>query len=160
MGNYASNAELKTRFDSADSDAELEVLTDKAPGTGVDDAVLTDVVTLAEADINTRIGRLWATPVDVSIDAELAALMKGRTLDLAEYYLHRRSDHATEVKERQAERALEWATAVGIGTFVLPGGVTPASTQSRDPVAEWTDAARTADPNRGRVCTRNSFSQL
>lgn len=157
MGNYATNAELQTRFEGT---AELEVLTDKAAGTGVDDDVLTDVVTLAEGDINSRIGRFYATPVDITIDAELAVLLKGKTLDLAEFYLHRRSDHATEVKADQKTDVLEWATAVGIGTFVLPGGVTPASTQSREPVADWTDTARTVDSDRGRVCTRNSFSRL
>jgi phage gp36-like protein len=157
MGNYATTAELQTRFENA---AEIEILTDVIVGGGVDEDVLTDVVEAAEGDINSRIGRRYATPVDTSIDTEIAALLKRKTLDLAEYYLYRRGDEASEMKALQAQRVFDWADGVARGEYVLPGAATPASTASDEPRAAWSDTSRTQSDDSGRVCTRDAFSQL
>ena len=157
MGNYATNAELKGRF--AD-DEEVAFLTDD-PDTGTPtETVLTDVVEAAEGAINSRLAKRYATPVDTTIDTELLALLKRQTLDLAEYYLHRRGENASEVKALQAERVLEWADKVSTGDWVLPGAVTPASSSSRADVAFWSDSSRTINDASSRVHTRQSYSRL
>lgn len=157
MGNYASNAELKGRF--AD-DEEVAYLTDD-PDTGTPtESVLTDVVEAAEAEINSGVAMRYLTPVDVTLDTELAALLKRKTLDLAEYYLHRRGDHASEVKSLQGERVLEWIEKIATGARVLTGAVTVASTASRGDMASWSGSGRTLNSTSKRVWTRETQTRL
>jgi len=157
MGNYATIAELQTRFANA---AEVAWLTDTAD-TGVpDDDVLTDCVESAEAEINTRLAKRYATPVDTTVDTELARLLKRKALDLAEYFLSSRSDQVSDVVGKKVDRVYEWLAAVTNGDVVLPGAVTPASTASRDPLATWTDTTRTQPSTSGRLWSRESMKQL
>ncbi len=157
MGNYASTAELETRFENA---AELEFLTDKAEGSGVDTAVLDDVIESAENEIDSALSKRFATPVDVSLDTSLAALLKRKTLDLAEYYLHRRGEAASEVKALQAERVLDWLDKLVAGERNLVGAVSVASTTSSDPRAAYTDSGRTLSSTSARLFTRKSGERL
>lgn len=167
MGSYLTTTELKTRFEN---DAELEFLTDKAEGSTPDEAVLTDVVETAEGEINSGLAMRYATPVDVSIDTTLAALLKRMTLDLAEVYLHRRGEGASEIKTEQRDRVLEWVEQMATGKRRLVGAVTAASTASDNPRAGWTDTSRTLNDTgvagnqgrdrSGRIFTRKSSSRL
>lgn len=157
MGNYASNAELKGRF--AD-DEEVAYLTDDADTGTPTDSVLTDVVEAAEAEINSGVAKRYLTPVDVTLDTELAALLKRKTLDLAEYYLQRRDDNVSEVKSLQGERVLEWVEKIATGDRVLTGAVTVPSTASRGDMAAWSDSGRTLNSTSKRVWTRETMTRL
>jgi phage gp36-like protein len=157
MGNYATQAELKARFDG---DAEVAYLTDTEE-TGIPDTgVLDDCIESAEADINSRIGKRYATPVVVTGNVELTALLKRKALDLAEYYLLVRSPSISDQKEKQAERAWEWAAKVADGTFVLSGAATPPSTASRAPLATWTGSDRDLTDVTTRIFSRETMAAL
>ena len=157
MGNYVSQAELKSRFDG---DAEVAFLTDTEE-TGVPDTgVLDDCIEAAEADINSRIGKRYKTPVVISGNTELTALLKRKTLDLAEYYLLARGPSVSDQKEKQALRVYEWANAVSKGEFILSGAVTPPSTTSRDPLASWTGSDRDLSDVPTRIFSRETMDAL
>lgn len=155
MGNYASNAELKARFEDSTEVAEL---TDSSPTP--DETVLTAIIAAAEGDLNSRLAKRYKTPVDVSVDTELAATLKYKTLDLAEIYLLRRGDHVSETKDKQDDKVLEWAEMIAKGEWVLPGAVTPISTTSRDPVSQWSGSNRTLSDSSPRVVSRETMSKL
>lgn len=167
MGSYLTQLELQTRFHN---DAELEFLTDKDEGTGVDTDVLDDVIETAEGEIDSGLAMRYATPVDVSLDTTLAALLKRMTLDLAEVYLHRRGEGASEIKTEQRDRVIEWVEQIATGKRRLVGAVTVASTASDNPRAAWTDTSRTLNDTglagnvsrdkTGRIFTRKSSSRL
>lgn len=156
MGNYASQAELQTRFEDA---AELEFLTDKTEGSGVDTDVLDDVIEAAEGEIDSGLAMKYATPVDVSVDTALAALLKRKTLDLAEVYLHRRGEAASDVKQDQLDQVLEWIEKMATGKRRLVGAVTVDSTTSGDPRGTWTDSGRSTDST-DRYFTRETTGRL
>jgi phage gp36-like protein len=157
VGSYLTTTELKTRFED---DAELEFLTDVTEGSGPDDAVLTDVIETAEGEINSGLAKKYATPVDVSADTTLAALLKRKTLDLAEVYLHRRGEGASEIKQDQLDQVMEWVEKMATGARVLVGALTPASTASADPRATWTDTGRELPDTSARIFTRQSGGRL
>lgn len=155
MANYATTTELQARFNSAE---EVALLTHTV---GTPDAtVLTDFLESAEGAINTRVAKRYATPVVVSGNTELTALMKRMTLDLAEFYLLREGDRVSALKERQGEAVLEWADRIADGTYVLSGAVTPPSTASRDPLAEWYGSNRDLDDVETRIFSRDTMSGL
>lgn len=159
MGNYATVAELRLRF--ADGD-EIDYLTDTEVSQDPDDeaSVLDDCIENAEGEINSRIGKQYATPVTVSGNTELTALLKRKTLDLAEYFLLLRGPSVSEEKERRHDRVLEWADKVGDGTYVLSGASTPASTASRDPLAQWSGSDRDLTDVETRIFSRETMSSL
>lgn len=157
MGNYASQAELKDRF--AD-DTEVAYLTDTESTGTPDTTVLDDCIENAEGEINSRIGKRYATPVTVSGNTELTALLKRKTLDLAEYFLLMRGPQVSEEKAKRHDRVLEWADKIADGTFVLSGASTPASTASRDPLASWTGADRDLTDVDTRIFSRETMSGL
>lgn len=157
VGNYATQAELKARFDG---DAEVAYLTDTEETLTPDTAVLDDCIEAAEADINSRIGKRYATPVVVTGNTELTALLKRKTLDLAEVFLLMRGPSVSEQKEKQSERVMEWASKVAAGTFVLSGAATPPSTTSRDPLAYWSGSNRDLTDVETRIFSRETMSGL
>lgn len=155
MANYATTTELQARFNSAE---EVALLTHTV-GTP-DTTVLTDMLESAEGDINSRIGKRYATPVVVTSNTELTALMKRKTLDLAEFYLLREGDRVSDLKEKQGESVLVWANKIGDGTFILSGAVTPPSTASRDPLAAWTGSNRDLTDVDTRIFSRETMAGL
>lgn len=157
MGNYATAAELISRFAN---EAEVSYLTDtEATGTA-DAGVLADCLEDAEAEINTWIAQRYKTPVDVSVDTELARLLKRKTLDIAETYLLMRGPSIAENKTAQLERTIEWAKAVGMGQAQLTGAVTATSTTTRTPLATWTGANRDLTNVETRLCSRETMGSL
>lgn len=157
MGNYASTDELQTRFADA---IEVSYLTDTEDTGTPDSAVLDDVLEGAEGSINSRIGKRYLTPVVVSGNTELTALLKRHTLDLAEVFLLMRGPSLSDAKAFQRDRVLEWADKVGDGTYVLTGAVTPESTASRDPLSQWSGGNRTIPDSSGRLFTRDKAARL
>ena len=157
MGNYASQAELQTRFEDT---AEVEFLTDKAEAAGVDTDVLDDVLEAAEAEIDAALSKRFKTPVNITSNTPLTALLKRKTLDLAEYYLQRRGEDASEVKRLQAERVLEWLDKIVEGKRNLVGAVTVESVACHDPRASWSASNRELPDTSARVFTRETQGRL
>lgn len=157
MGNYLSQAELKARF--AD-DTEVAYLTDTESTGTPSTTVLDDCIENAEGEINSRIGKRYLTPVVVSGNTELTALLKRKTGDLAEYFLLLRGPQVSVEKEKRADRVLEWAAFVADGTFVLSGAVTPTSTASRAPLASWTGSDRDLTDVDTRIFSRETMAGL
>lgn len=160
MGNYATNDELQTRFEDVEEVAQLTDTVSVPPPSTPDEAVLTDVIENAEGELNSRFAMIYSTPVDVSVDTALAALLKRKTLDLAEVHLLWRGDHASEAKLLQYNSALEWADQIANGELALPGAVTPTPTASRGPLSAWSGSNRTLSSSSPRIFTRETQSRL
>lgn len=157
MSNYATTAELQARFPTA---ADAAFATDTESTGTPDPLVLADALEAAEGAINSRLAKRYATPVVVSGNTELTALLKRYTLDLAEWHLLSRSDHVSEVKTERAEYVLAWADMVAKGDYVLSGATTPSSTGSRSPLASWSSYNRTLATDSPRVVTRETMGRL
>lgn len=160
MGNYATNDELQTRFEDVEEVAFLTDTVSANPPSTPDEAVLTDCVTGAEGFINSRIAMVYSTPVDVSLDAELAALLKRMTLDLSEWFLRSRGKVVSETVQTQYEAVLLWADMIAKGEWALPGAATPAPTQSHGPVSSFSDWGRTLSNSSKRTTTRETMRRL
>ena len=128
MGNYASNAQLIARF--AD-EATAAFLTDSTNSTA-DADVLTEVIETAESEIDSYLSSRYDTPVSLSGETNLANVLKGKTLDLAQFYLMDRKGHAAETNEKRADKVIDWLVRIVDGDIPLPGADSvPASTQAK-----------------------------
>ena len=158
MGNYLTTTELLTRFpDNADASFFTD---DEGAGTPVT-TKLDDIIETAEGLINSRLAMRYATPVDTTIDTELANTLKRMTLDLAEgLMVSGRSERIADAKQAQMDRVLEWSDRIAKGELVLPGGVTPSGPSSRAPRASWDGSNRTLSSTSPRVFTRDSMRAL
>ncbi len=158
MGNYLTNDELKTRFAS---EREVAFFTDDEDTGTASDSKLTDIVEAAEGMINSRLAKRYQTPVDTTLDTELAATLKRHTLDLAEGLLiGTRSERLSEAKQRQIDRVLDWSDKLALGEYMLPGAVTVGSRTTNDPKAAWTDHSRTLATGSVRASSRDSLKAL
>lgn len=163
MGSYATVSELKTRF--AD-DEEVAFLTDSEASGSPDSDVLDDCLESAESDINCRIGKLYKTGAGLVAlltgtgGSESIAMLRRKTLDIAEYYLLLRNPSQAEQKKEQYLRALELFDKIGDGTFVLSGAITPPSTVGRDPLAYWSGSDRDLTDVDTRLISRETASGL
>ena len=158
MGNYLTTTELLTRFPD---DADASFFTDdEGAGTPVT-TKLDDIIETAEGLINSRLAMRYATPVDTTIDTELANTLKRMTLDLAEgLMISGRSERISDAKQAQMDRVLDWSDRIANGELVLPGGITPAGPASRAPRASWDGSNRTLSSTSPRVFTRESMRAL
>lgn len=158
MGNYLLVAELKTRFRD---EADVAFFTDEEEAGTATDSRVEDAIATAEGMLNSRFAKRYATPVDVSVDTELAATLKRLTLNVAQVVLiGKHSEVVSEWMVKQHDDALVWADKIASGEFVLPGAVTPAGPTSRDPAASWSDHTRTLATTSGRVFTRSTMGRL
>lgn len=149
MANYATRQELIDRFESEEAAAHVT----NNPGGSPDDDVLDESLETAEAFIHTYLSMRYDIPVDVSSDTSLAALMKGATLDLAQWQLL--SNHALvpESMQKVYERLMKWLDDLSKGKAVLPtDDATPAPTASRSPGIVYSFA--------DRQFTRDNVSRL
>jgi phage gp36-like protein len=118
-------------IDRVGNDAAVQLTTDS--GAAVDTDVLDEVRESAEGEVNGYLARRYAVPVDLTTHTDLAATLKGFTLDVAVYRLHARRPPVSESIRELRTDAIKWLTAVSEGKVVLPAEVTPASTTSDDP---------------------------
>ena len=118
-------------IDRVGGDAAAQLTTDT--GGLVDGAVLDEVRESAEGEVNSYLARRYAVPVDLSAHADLAATLKGFTLDVAVYRLMVRRPPAPETHRTARDDAIKWFTQISEGKIVLPASVTPASTTADDP---------------------------
>ena len=145
MGNYATTAQLKARFED---DTAVAHLTDSATTGSPDDDVLTEVVNHAEGQMDSYFARRFAVPVDVSSDTVLAAMLKSVALDLAVYHLLVRGGVVTEPKLVAHDKALAWLKDVAKGEAVLPSADEPATTTTRENIFAWGTAGETDSSQR------------
>ncbi|MEK6798025.1 MAG: phage protein Gp36 family protein [Planctomycetota bacterium] len=94
--------------------------------------------------MNGYLARRYATPVDLTTHADLAATLKSFTLDVATYRLAQRRPPIAEAIVKARQDAIEWLTKVSQGTIVLPAAATPASTSSDDPKPAWGSSEQNA----------------
>jgi phage gp36-like protein len=119
MGTYIVQADLKAVL----SDDDLLQLTDDAGVGEVDATVLAGVIARSEGEFHGYAAKRYATPVDVTGDATLAATIRGRLLDLVAYYLRgRRPGMPQEVRDRYTD-AQRWLRDLADGKVTL--GVAP-----------------------------------
>ncbi len=113
---YASHNDLETRLGTT----VYVQLTDDA-GTGVADVGKANTVLReAEGEVNSFLGRRYAVPVLVDGQEGLAAVLRGVTLDIAEYRLHARRLSVPDAVVRKREAAVVWLQRVAGGEVVLP----------------------------------------
>ena len=113
---YANTTDLEERL----GEGIYLQLTDDAGTGSADEGKASEALEQAEGEVNSYLARRYAVPVDVSVDAQLAAILKSVTLDLAEYRLHARRPPIPEDKRRQREAAVRWLGQASSGQVVLP----------------------------------------
>lgn len=136
---YIDNADITARVGN---DTAVQLTTDS--GAVVDSVVLDEVRESAEGEVNGYLARRYAVPVDLTTHTDLAATLKGFTLDIAVFRLHSRRPPVTEAIREARTDAVKWLTAVSEGKVILPAAVTPASTTSDDPTPTWGGSDATA----------------
>ena len=154
MGNYATIAEFKLRFED---DAQVAFLTKDTDSLVPNETVLSGYVDASESLINSYVGVRYLIPVSTS-DAGVAAHLKGITLDIAVRQLHASSGTVPESTEKSYDRAIEWLILISEGTLVLPSAATSASTESNDPQILWGTGEFNTDEtfrNLGRETMKN-----
>lgn len=122
-------------IDRVGDNATAELTTDS--GSVPNTTVLDEVRLSTEGEVNGYLAKRYAVPVDLTAHADLAATLKGFTLDIAVYRLHGRRPPVSETIRTARDDAIKWLTKVSNATILLPAAVTPASTSSDDPGLEW-----------------------
>lgn len=155
MGNYASQSDLKARYE--DDAAVAELTFDSASGTP-DASVLDEAILDAEGQIDSYVANRYKIPVDVSSDTTLAARMKNLTLDLACYALELRSGKVTEDRVKARDDAIEYLVRISRGEALLPSATAPDTTESRASLARYGTAGDGTSSR--RVFTRDTQEAL
>lgn len=155
MGNYASQADLKARYE--DDVAVAHLTLDEETGTP-NTAVLDEVIDDAEGEINSYLAARYLVPVDVSSDTGLAARLKSLTLDLATYKLELRTGHVTDERGKAHDDGIAYLDKISKGAVFLPAAAAPASTASRAEVARFGTAGTSDSSN--RLFTRATQAKL
>ena len=106
-------------------------------GTTVITAVVDEVRLSSEGEVNGYLAKRYAVPVDLTAHADLAATLKGYTLDIAVFRLHKRRPPVDKDIRASRDDAIKWLMGIVKGEIVLPASVTPASTTSDDPQGTW-----------------------
>ena len=156
MGNYASQADLKARFEN---DAAVAHLTD-TPDSGVPDSdVLDEVINHAEGQVDSSCAMRYKVPITVAGNAGLASMMKSATLDLAVFHLYARGQKITEATELAHDKVMAWLEKISEGKLVLPSPATEPSTETRDPLIAFGTVDTDSDASK-RIFTRETQGAL
>lgn len=135
---YMTNADLQLRVGN---EAYIQLSDDNADQ-AADTAVVDEVRTAAEAEVNSYLAVRFAVPLDVGVHPELAGVLKAVALDVAEYRLRLRRPPVSEDAVRHYRDALIWLKAVSRGEIELPAASAPAANPARGPIAEVSSAER------------------
>lgn len=123
---YVTTDQLKARL----GDTMYARLTDRIAGATASTTIAQELIDEAEAIVNSRLAVRYATPVDVSANAAVAAVLLARVLDVAEGLAWRASPFVTDVPDRVRvieEDAERWLASVASGGATLPGVPSAAS---------------------------------
>lgn len=135
---YAGSSDLEARLGST----VFVQLTDDA-GTGVaDETKAAEALATAEGEVNSYLGRRYAVPVDVARHAQLAALLRNVTVDLAAYRLHARRPPVPDELWRHRSSAIGWLERLADGRAVLPATTELAGNEATGIVSQATGVAR------------------
>ena len=135
---YVTNADIEERLGST---AYVQ-LTDDAGSGSADEDKVTEARLAVEGEVNSYVGRRYAVPVSVTGNQELAGVLKGVTLDLAEYRLHARRPPVPEEIRRKRDAAVQWLQRVASGAVVLPAVSELATNPASGITGEVTGASR------------------
>jgi phage gp36-like protein len=119
---YITNADIQTRLGNA---TYVQLADDNGDGTA-DTAVVDEARVAAEGELESYLAVRHAVPVDLSVHAELAGLLKSAALELAEYRLRLRRPPVSEDALRRREQIVEWLRGIASGLVMLPSLTTPA----------------------------------
>lgn len=140
---YVTTTELSARLGAT----MYARLTDRDNGTTANAAVAQQVITEAEAELHELLAARFATPIDLAAHPELAAVLAGRVLDIAEYRAWRGSPFVSTIPGRVRllyEDALRWLREVAAGATELPAAGPPAPAPAVDNGPRYRSPGRTA----------------
>ena len=157
MGDYATTTELIARFGSSE---EAAYATDSESTGTASTSVLEENIGTAEGIINSKISARFLTPVDVSLDSSLAALLQGATLDMAEHYTLIRSPSSSDRKKEQHDFWITFFDDIRDGKSGLTGAVELPSTAMSDNFASWSGSDRELPDPGPRICSRETMGGL
>lgn len=145
---YITNTDIETRMGAA----KVIELTDDA-GTGSADTIVIDEARLgAIGEANSYLAVRYAVPVELSEDAESAAVLKSFVLDIAEYRLHARRPPIPEDVIHKRSEAVKWFERIVAGQVRLPARTLPSENPAAGILGEATAPTRTM--------TRETLSDL
>ncbi|MBN2447092.1 MAG: DUF1320 family protein [Phycisphaerae bacterium] len=116
---YVTTTQLSSRLGST----MYGRLTDRVTGTTASATTAQQIVAEAEAEANSYLAVRYATPIDLTVNAELADIMQARVLDLAEYAAWKSSPFVNDMPSRVQDvyrAALAWLRDVADGRVNLP----------------------------------------
>ncbi|MEK6674833.1 MAG: phage protein Gp36 family protein [Planctomycetota bacterium] len=135
---YITNTDIDKRLGTA---TYLQLSDDN--NDGVADAAVVDEARLgAEGEVDSYFARRFQTPIAVSQEPQLAALIKSIVLDLVEVRLRSRRPPVSTNALQQAERARDWLRRVASGAIELPLIGEVATQASRGPIADVVGSAK------------------
>lgn len=159
MGNYCSATDLLGRFGSSE-EASFASDNEATDSTTYSSAVFNECIGAAEGKMDSYIGQQFLTPVDVSSNVSLAALLKSVALDLAEHYVLIRSPESADRKKEQHDLQIAWLEKIAAGELVLTGAETLASSEGKGVEAFWSGSNRTLDSDGPRQFARSTMEAL
>jgi len=145
---YAINQDVIDRLGTA----LAAQLTTPASSTVPDQNQITIAREGAEGLINSYLARRYATPVDITLDAGAAALLKAATIDVAEFRLRERRPPVPDDVTQRFDRTVEWLREIAEGKANMPSAVELPGPTSEGPVGQ-----AQGDP---RVFTRDQLKGL
>lgn len=154
MGVYASNDELKARFENNEAVAHL---TGTQESGTPDEAVLTEVLGNAEGDVESYAAVKYAIPLKVGDHTSLANQIKSKVLDLAVWYLSVRAASVTEAIQLAYDNAIAWLEKLATGKVMLATNDTEPTSVSKEPLISI-GTSDASDPSSERIFTRPSQS--
>lgn len=141
---YADESELQARFEDS---AEVAQLTDSTDGTP-DTTVTQELVDRAAGIFDSYVGKIYAIPVDVSVDDTLDATVRNIVLDIAVYLLLVRGENVPAAKLKAYDDAIAWLVLISNGEVVLPSAEVLASTTTRFDGSQYGTAGTSDSSNR------------
>lgn len=117
---YIVNQDIIDRVGTATA---AQLTTDS--GSTPSQTVLDEVRQSSLGEVDSYLSRRYATPVDLTAHPEIAATLKGFTLDVAEYRLRSRRQPVPDGVQAMYKSAVDWLTKVSKGSILLPADSAP-----------------------------------
>lgn len=145
---YVTNSDITNWMGSA---TVIQLTADGGSGSANEDRI-TEARQGAEGEANSYVARRYATPVVLTGESEVAAVLRTFVLDLAAYRLHGRKPPIPPDVVRRREEAIEWLARVASGLVQLPAVAAPASPTSLGTLANVGGGER--------MMTRDALEQI
>lgn len=145
---YVTNTEITNWMGSA----TVIQLTDDTGSGSANAERITEARQGAEGEANSYLATRYATPVSLTGESEVAAVLRTFVLDLAAYRLHGRKPPSPADVVRRREEAIEWLARVASGLVQLPAVAAPVVPTSLGTLADASGGER--------LMTRESLDQV